>query len=93
MLIASDATGSGDQFCRTFDAMEVMGGIVRVVEPTEPPVTTRLQILRQFIALTFITDTSISCAPTVVRSAILRGTAIKDTDTTARNLKVEVVVP
>ena len=41
-FVVSDTTSFGGQSCRTFDAVESMGGVVRVVEPTEPPVTALL---------------------------------------------------
>jgi len=92
LFISTTTIGFLRQFSRAFYATEIHSRIIRVREPVESPVTSRLQLRRQLAALGLATDSTILCTPTVLRRTPLTGASIEKTYATAWNHQIEMIL-
>lgn len=91
-LISTTTSGLLHDLRRTFHAIELHRRVIRILEPIETPVATRLQLLGQFRAFGFRADPAVSLAPTIVRCTPLAGASVENAHTAARDLQIEMIL-
>jgi hypothetical protein len=80
------------QLTRASNLLESDAWIISILEPVKPPPASRLEFIREAIALRALRDAAVLRTPAIGRSAPLCGACVVNTNTATGHSDVEVIV-